>query len=447
MSTAIYSAQVDEPGTLDVPVVLARWRGRELALAHTFRECGGAGSAEIEDILDATITALLGRSYASEEHLFRALRRGVKMRALRLHRDRAGRERILIHAAPIVHAREHERAWINDPERALIAREDDLIVSEFLAELTGSEREVFVLFAEGRSWRAIATTLALSERQARALTRSCEQKRQRFLALYLAGRLCGYRSRTIGSLLSGGLANRELALEQALAHLDHCRRCQTEHNTTAEKVRHAFDRRAAGFLPGPVCVSVHTSILDRAQALLERPVRVLARFAHSHTAGTRERVTEAVVGTGAAAKIIAGIAGVALLAGGTVALTQPRTIHKADTYPRAQGRSPQPTAQESVAASITLTGALPSGLLAHMLSSGRRYASRAFGPGHVIAYSPRQTVHRLAMGPQHEPSGFAYLGVPVRSTPAHNTPSGALSITASRPVHALSSSSGGPFTP
>ena len=74
-----------------------------------------------------------------------------------------------------------------------------MIVGEFIAELTDLERQVFMLVADGRSWRAIATALGLPETETRTLTRTCERKRTRFLTLYETGRLCGYRSQTIES--------------------------------------------------------------------------------------------------------------------------------------------------------------------------------------------------------------------------------------------------------
>jgi len=95
------------------------------------------------------------------------------MRALRLHRDRRVRQQALSAAA----SAGQEAAWWAQPERALIAREDDAIVGEFIAELTPLERQVFALVADGRSWRAIATALSMPEMQARKITRACERKR------------------------------------------------------------------------------------------------------------------------------------------------------------------------------------------------------------------------------------------------------------------------------
>ncbi len=53
----------------------------------------------IEELYDSTAPALLSRPYESEEHLRVALHKGIKMRALRLHRDRTAHRQTLAHAA------------------------------------------------------------------------------------------------------------------------------------------------------------------------------------------------------------------------------------------------------------------------------------------------------------------------------------------------------------
>ena len=109
-------------GQVDVPVLLAHWRTREIAYARTFRECGGTSPAEIEELYDATATTLIEKekTYESEEHLRAAVQKGIRMRALRLHRDRRARAQALEQAAPSMLAIDRERAWREEPERALI---------------------------------------------------------------------------------------------------------------------------------------------------------------------------------------------------------------------------------------------------------------------------------------------------------------------------------------
>jgi DNA-directed RNA polymerase specialized sigma24 family protein len=302
-------------GRIDVPGLLAQWRTRELDIAHSFKECGRVSTSDIEEILDATTFALLEKDYETEEHLRAALHRGIKMRALRLHRDRINHRRTLQKAALPVEAT--AKSWEQDPQRALIAREDRIIISEFLAELTPTEQQVFALIADGRSWRAIATALGMPPTEARTTTRSCERKRERFFMLYQTGRLCGYRSQTIGALLNGTQTN-DLALRQALAHLHHCRTCRTQHHTTEEQLRAAFDRRALALLPIPVTLlHAPTGILDRLHDLITRHARILGQLHVSQT-GLRERAIETITGVGAAAKITVGVIGAVALATGAV---------------------------------------------------------------------------------------------------------------------------------
>ncbi len=367
---------------VDVPVLLLRWRSRELWTARQFRACGGSSLAEVEDFYDETIAALVEKddAYESEEHLRSALHRGIKMRAMRSHRDRQARARTLEQAAPAIESAGQEQAWRAQPERALIAREDDLIVGEFVAELTDLERRVFALVADGRSWRAIATALNLPETEARNATRACERKRARFLTLYSTGRLCGYRSQTIGALLAGAERS-ELAVGQALAHLRHCRECCAQHRTDAAGLRAAFDSRVLGVLPAPIFLSTHASLLDPLQAALSRIARFLQR-AWAPQAGARERVVEVVAGTGAGAKLAAGVVGVALLAGTTIGVSRIVAHHP---YGHHGHRSTliQPTR--------TIT--------------------------HVASPRPQRTVRRHAALPgphtQRVAGPFGYLGVPI----------------------------------
>src|ERR1022692_1940813 len=80
--------------------VLGRWQAVELRIARSFAECRGLSAEQLEDIYQETTLALLSRPYQSEEHLRRALRSGLKQRALNLHRDERRREEILTHDGP-----------------------------------------------------------------------------------------------------------------------------------------------------------------------------------------------------------------------------------------------------------------------------------------------------------------------------------------------------------
>lgn len=258
------------------------------------------------------------------------------------------------------------------------------IVGEFIAELTPLERRVFALVAEGRSWRAIATALGLAETEARNTTRACERKRARFLTLYSTGRLCGYRSQTIGAVLNGSQRS-ELAVSQALAHLHHCRDCQNAHRTSAAELRGMFDERVLVLLPAPLLVPTHPWLVDQLHRASVRLARVLHR-ASTPQVGAHDRILETAAGTSAAAKLAAGVFSVAVLAGGAVGVTSSLQHHHAR---RRYARHPAVVAPTEAAASVPVRPA-----------RARHYHHRSL---HTIE--------------QHTPGGFAYLGAPSHPQP------------------------------
>lgn len=358
-----------------------------------------------------TATRLLeqAQDFDCEEHLHRALRRGIRLRALRLHRDHRVRAHVLDQAAAGMVAQDQLRASREEPEQVLLAREDDLIIGEFLAELTQLERRVFALVADGRSWRAIATALELSENETRNATRACERKREQFTTLYTTGRLCGYRSHTIGSLLSGGERS-ELAVAQAFAHLRHCHACQVHHKTDAAGLRDAFDARVLAVLPLPMFAGTHPSLLDSLQAVTLRVAGFLQRTS-TPQAGVRERALEVVAGTSAGAKLAAGVVGVVLLAGGAVgAVGAPHRRPPPPHHLQAQHR-------EAV---------FPSHPLRHVAPVRRAAPSKPSRP---------RPSHRLPRpSQQHTHGGFSYLG---DSSPPRPRPT----------VPVVTQHGGGPFGP
>ena len=164
----------------------ANGRSRELRIARGFAECRGLSTEQLEDLYQETALALYKRAYDSEEHLRNALRDGIKKRALRLHRDERRHGRILARRTPgfrvMAEAREREGA----PELAALAREDRLIASEFLTELTEQEQRVFGCWwrgwRTGRSrprWASRRTRLAtsLARATASASVSSCSTTR------------------------------------------------------------------------------------------------------------------------------------------------------------------------------------------------------------------------------------------------------------------------------
>lgn len=293
---------------LDVPELVLLWRDAELTVAQG--KFSRLSRHDLEDIYDDTADFLRQRSHKDEEHLQRALRVGVRLRGLRLIRDRNTRERIVGGAAPGIVATAELQAWSAQPEQALLAQEDGVVISEFVAELTPEECQVFALIAEGQSYRAIATSLGIDENASRTLTRECENKRKRFVTLYMTGRLCGYRSRIIDCLLSGEQQG-ELAVRQAAAHLQHCRECQAGHQITGPELRARFDQGALAFLPATLLTAHRASWLDHLQAVLQRPVRWLERVTTTNGV-VRERAVEGVAGGAVAAKAAIAVGVIAL---------------------------------------------------------------------------------------------------------------------------------------
>lgn len=205
------------------------------------------------------------------------------------------------------------------------------------------------------------------------------------------GRLCGYRSQTIGSLLAGK-EDSELAVSQALAHLHHCHTRQIRHNTDAPNLRAAFDARALSVLPLPAYTASHASLLDQLQTTASRVARFFQRISTSQAGGVRERALEVVSGTSASAKLAAGIASVLLLAGGAVDATT-------STHPARRHPSPQ----------------RPVAVHTHVIPPRASVA-------HTVPRKPsgqRRSSHRLPRpSEQHTAGGFSYLGSSPTSRPA-----------------------------
>jgi RNA polymerase sigma factor (sigma-70 family) len=369
--------------------ILGEWQQVELRIARGFAECRGLSTEQLEDIYHETALALYTRPYASEEHLRNALRTGIKQRALRAHRDERRRGEILAHNAPGLHLIAQVREGQRAPEPAVLAREDRLIATEFLTELSEPERRVFAWLVEGLQYRAIATALEIPVNEARKTVRACARKRERFQLLHDTGRLCGYRAQTIQALQEGQRTSEELA-QRAFAHLESCAHCRSEHKTNAKRLRRSFRDQAAALLP-PIVIG-HLGWLTR----LTTRARLLLHRVSMHTpplgqGGVRERAIAAVAGSGVGAKVTAGVLTVGVLAGGALA------THVLEDKSRAGHRHH------------------PHGATA----TQRKAAPTAPAPS-VPPSTPRASSGAGTTGTQREPRGFAYLGVPTTRT---STPS------------------------
>jgi RNA polymerase sigma factor (sigma-70 family) len=420
--------------------VLGERQERELRMARVYPECQGLSREQLEDIYQEASVALLTRPYQSEEHLLNALRQGIKHRALNLHRDERRRRRILSDSAPGIYAVAEASADVDAPELAAIVRQDRLIVSEFLTELSPVEQRVFWLLAEGMRYRAIAPALGLEVNAARNASRAVERKRERFQLLYDTGRLCGYRSATIRALQIGQATTEELA-ERAFAHLEGCAHCRAEHKTNARRLRSRFQGQAAALLPMPAFAS-HFGWITRARGWVER---LLPGAPPVGPGGVRDGAIAVIAGGGVGAKVAATVATVVVIAGSTTAgvvIDQGSSGHHHSHRARASAHrqaalaparpSPEPIVRASAAASTPI-------------SEPTRTSSS------------RDRARAASSGKRSEPGGFAYLGVPSSHSSTAATARATTASAASTPnagggesssgVASSTSHGGGEFSP
>ncbi|MHB1568821.1 MAG: RNA polymerase sigma factor [Solirubrobacteraceae bacterium] len=420
-------------GDREAAALLGAWQSEEIARACRYPQCRGLSVAEIEDVYQDTVIALLDHDYADEEHLRKTLRAGLRHRALNAHRDsRRHRNAIALNRTRLQPSEpgEHEA-----PEAAALVREDRLLVAEFLAELTPLERRVFALMVEGLKYRAIASVLPDDEKAIRTAVRHCEQKRERFQTLYNAGRLCGFRGATIEALLSGATASPELA-QRALAHLEHCGQCRATHRTTAKRLRRRFEGHAAVLLPATLLhLRALRALSIRAQAATHR----LTAGRLTPAGSLRERGAALLLGSGAAGKLAAGAASIAVLAGGAVGVSQalqhshPPAIrpHHGTYHANAV---PAATQLDAGIIQARQKPSEPRRVVARRTAGASKASRLRRSPGHAV---PVGKARARTAAPRE--TGFAYLGVPKAAEPRAPFTRGATAV--SQPQN------GGPFSP
>ena len=430
-----------QPG--QIARILGEHQQHELLIARGFTECRGLSYHQLEDLYQETTLALLHRPYRDEKHLRDALRRGIKHRALNLYRDEHRHEEILAGSVPDLDALEYARSAEEDPQRILLARQDRLIITEFLAELTVEERRVFWLSTEDMGYNLIAKTLNIPVNQARNAVASCERKRERFQLLHDSGRLCGYRASTIKSLLQGQATSEHLA-QLALAHLQSCAHCRVEHHTNAKQLRHAFQQQAAALLP-PVLLeqlgrlsraSMHARILAHR---LQSSGGLSFSPGTSGGGGIRENTIALLAGSSASAKLaIAGMMTVAAIAGGTLTATHTLEHHP---HPRSHAATHASTTARTTEP-VDFTTPAPAPFMSPPSERSPHTAATAHpnSPGHVVAIAHSASSHSTSI--RREPGGFAYLGVPT-NTPA---PTPAPPPVPAQPTR-TAAHTGGPFSP
>jgi RNA polymerase sigma factor (sigma-70 family) len=427
-----------------VAAILGQRQRRELRIARGFLECRDLSRTQLEDLFQETVLALLHRPYQDEKHLCDALRKGVKQRALNLYRDERRRTMILAEGAPAMHALAMARGAEAGPEQLALARQDRLVITEFLAELSALERRVFWLASEGMKYHRIATTLGIPVNQARNALASCERKRERFQTLHDSGRLCGYRSTTIKALLEGQATSAQLA-QLALAHVQACAHCRAEHHTNAQQLRRAFQDQAAALLP-PILLDR----LGRAGRMwwLGRTsmharmfcARLQPGWVSLGQGGVRERAVALVAGTGASAKLAAGVVAVAVIAGGTITATH--ALHEHDPRRPTLRASPHAGTSAQMAEPVAFTQPAPAPPISTVQHNASRPKPAPAGHLATITHPASRSV-----SVRREPGGFAYLGVPTNK-PAAPTPAATTSAAASVPQPATTAThTGGPFSP
>jgi RNA polymerase sigma factor (sigma-70 family) len=415
-----------------VAELLGRWQPRELRVAASFWECRGLTVEQLQDLYQDTTLALMRRPYNDEVHLQRTLRRLIRRRALNLYRDEARRQEILAERATLLHPPSHQE---QTPEQLALVREDALLITEFLAELSGPEQAVFSLTVEGLGYNSIAKTLAMPVGEARKLARACERKRERFVLLYETGRLCSYRAATIQALQAHQATSSELA-QRALAHLQACPHCRAEHKTNAQRLRAAFQEQAAALLPVPILavrLSPYARAWLRARTLAYRLPQV---WGSSPAQGAVRERAAALLAGGGAAKITAGVIAAVAVAGATITAAHHATPGRpARQQPRVYSAPPVAAPESSIrpAASVQIADA------AVYHAQKPRHQARPhqslFAPGYVVTSRSRQSVAPAG----REQTGFAYLGVP--STPPSPPP--ATARASAQPAQ----HGGGPFSP
>jgi RNA polymerase sigma factor (sigma-70 family) len=424
------AAAVSRSGALSAERVgraLGEWQSAELRLARSFGECRDLGREQLEDLYQETTVILLSRPFHNEEHLRNALRWGIKHRALHMHRDERRRAEILDQRTPELSSQAKAREQARSPELAALADEDRLVVAEFLTELSMLERRVFWLMAEGMRYRAIAPALQVPVNEARKAARSCERKRARFQLLHDTGRLCGYRAHTIQALKEGRASSEQLMLG-AYAHLEGCAACRAEHHTNARRLRRSFQGQAAALLPIPMLTG-SLGRLARIDLRLRSVAHRLLGTPFPGSGGARERAVAMLASGGAAVKLAAVGATVAVLAGGTLGVTH--ALHSRHIRRRASAHA--------AAASRTTASTAP---------QPATYSAAPAATGSEAQPSRAPSATKA----QRQPGGFAFLGVPGRSAPrAASGHAASVSrtahVTARTGGERSTQKGGGPFSP
>jgi RNA polymerase sigma factor (sigma-70 family) len=283
-----------EFGPEEIAQLLERWRPEVLRGMRARRLWRNAPPADHEDQFQDVALVLCTRVFRSEEHLRRALWTGLGFRA----RDfwKAGRRREL----PVADFFEDVRAgtsWDGVVEDAATAA-DGRYVDDCLSELDARERAVYRLaHGEELSRRKVATALGITDADVLRALHSAQLKVDRFALLFVSDRLCARRAAAVGALARSEAHG--VDLEQARAHLAHCRDCLLAFRTQQA----ALGRRVASVLPMPVIALAGAAAGHAGMRLGHARELAVATKRHAHALAGRGPKTsmgaEAVAGAGA----------------------------------------------------------------------------------------------------------------------------------------------------
>jgi DNA-directed RNA polymerase specialized sigma24 family protein len=286
---------------------------RELRLLAGVR---GVPDQVLEEIVDDAICAVVmkPRAIKDEEHLRRAF--WLSMRML-LARYREGRHRVRVGSRERVDfdsAMRHAPASSRGAFEAVELKDRVARAADFMAQLDDFEARVTAVMAiEGVGIKLAARELGVPVAEVKAAVHSAQGKLEQVAVIAAAGRMCGYRERSIEAHISGRA--RDDQLRAARAHLAACRGCRRSYaRMVREMRRREFQRRAsAAFLPVPMLATgAHFGWADRLGAFVSTR---LPGAGNPVGGGPRDRVLALVGGGAGAAKATGILAGAALVVG------------------------------------------------------------------------------------------------------------------------------------
>ena len=308
---------------------------------RSFPECRGLSTEQLEDIYQETALALLRRPYDSEEHLRNALRTGLKHRALQ-PAPRRTPARPDPRAQRSGHARDGRGPRGPERPRARGARPpgppDRLRVPDRADEV---ERRVFGWLVRGdavprhrvgaRGHRGQRGAQRLSRVRAKARALPAALRHRAGCAAFARRRSRRCRAARRRARSSPSAPSRILRAARTAA---------PSTRRTPGDCGAASRDEAAALLP-PVLVG-HLGWLTSSACARDSTAPPRVDTAPAGQGGVRERAVALLAGGGVGAKVAAGVATVAVIAGGTIGDARARTepAHHRHHPPRAQPRRP-----------------------------------------------------------------------------------------------------------